>query len=211
MTNRNSNKIQYHLTLKRVMHISVKMKYIQSLIVLLIPVIFNSCATITKDDSQPVSFSSEPQGADVSLNSISVGTTPTTVMVKRKMGKTMVTYSKEGYRTQTFPLDKSVAGMTFGNIIFGGLIGVGVDVATGKATNYQDSVHVKLIPEGDTSSTPSPTSTNTGKPTAVQSKSTRETLPKEQKEEARKRLLRLYTKGEISEAEYKEMMLELGE
>ena len=187
------------------------MKYIQSLIVLLIPVIFNSCATITKDDSQPVSFSSEPQGADVSLNSIPVGTTPTTVMVKRKMGKTLVTYEKEGYKTQTFPLDKSVAGMTFGNIIFGGLIGVGVDVATGKATNYQDSVHVKLIPEGDTSPTPSPTSTNTGKATAAQSKSTRETLPKEQKEEARKRLLKLYTRGEISEAEYKEMLLELNE
>jgi hypothetical protein len=87
---------------------------------------------------------------------------------------------------------------------------VGVDVATGKATNYQDSVHVKLIPEGDTYPTPSPTSTNTGNATAAQSKSTRETLPKEQKEEARKRLLKLYTKGEISEAEYKEMMLELG-
>jgi hypothetical protein len=39
--------------------------------------------------------------------------------------------------------------MTFGNIIFNpaiAIIGVGVDVATGKATNYQESVQVKLIP-----------------------------------------------------------------
>ena len=42
---------------------------------------------LRKDDSQPVAFSSEPQGADISLNNIPVGTTPTTVMVKRKWVK----------------------------------------------------------------------------------------------------------------------------
>ena len=33
--------------------------------------------------------------AEVSLNNIPVGTTPTTVMVKRKFGKTRVTYAKK--------------------------------------------------------------------------------------------------------------------
>ena len=184
------------------------MKYIQSLVVILIPILFNSCATITKDDSQPVSFSSEPQGADVSLNNIPVGTTPTTVMVKRKMGKTMITYQKEGYKTQSFPLDKSVSGMTFGNIIFGGIIGAGVDVATGKATNYQDSVHVKLIPLGSSTSSP----VGNFKPPGVGNRvNTTQTLQssKSKQEEGKKKLLRLYISGEITEEEYRQMMQEL--
>ena len=185
------------------------MKYIKSFVILLVPIIFNSCATITKDDSQPVAFSSEPQGADISLNNIPVGTTPTTVMVKRKMGKTMVTYQKEGYKTQTFPLDKSVAGMTFGNIIFGGIVGLGVDVATGKATNYQDSVHVKLIPVGESAPNSTSGGSNSEKKAPVQQNNTKKSVSKENNESSRKRLLRLYTKGQISESEYNEMMQEL--
>ncbi len=107
---------------------------------------FTGCATIVKDDSQPVAFSSDPQDAVISINGTPRGKTPSTIMVKRSAKKQMVQYTLEGYETTTFPLEKSVAGMTFGNIIFGGLIGVGVDIATGKATNYQDSVHVLMKP-----------------------------------------------------------------
>jgi hypothetical protein len=107
---------------------------------------FSGCATIVKDDSQPVSFSSEPQGATVSINGIPRGVTPTTIMVKRSAKKQMIRFQLDGHREESFKLDKSVAGMTFGNIIFGGIIGVGVDIATGKATNYEESVHVQLIP-----------------------------------------------------------------
>lgn len=108
--------------------------------------VFTGCATIVKDDSQPVAFSSTPQGATISINGVPRGTTPATIMVKRSRKKQMVQYDLAGYKTEIFPLDKSVAGMTFGNIIFGGIIGIGVDIATGKATNYDDSVQVKLIP-----------------------------------------------------------------
>ena len=107
---------------------------------------FSGCATITKDDSQPVAFSSDPQGATVLINNIARGVTPTTIMVKRAMSTQMISLELAGYHTESFKLEKSVSGMTFGNIIFGGLVGVGVDIATGKATNYEESVHVKLIP-----------------------------------------------------------------
>lgn len=122
------------------------MKYIIVFSVLASAFCFSGCATITKDDSQPVAFSSDPQGAIVKINNIPRGVTPTTIMVKRAMKKQMISFEMEGYHSETFKLEKSVAGMTFGNIIFGGLIGVGVDIATGKATNYEESVHVKLIP-----------------------------------------------------------------
>lgn len=109
----------------------------------------SGCATIVKDDSQPVAFSSDPQGATILINGTPRGQTPTTIMVKRSAKKQMIQMEMSGYETEMFPLGKSVAGMTFGNIIFGGLIGVGVDIATGKATNYEESVHVKLRPRAN--------------------------------------------------------------
>jgi len=99
-----------------------------------------------KDESQPVAFSSEPDGALVKLNSVARGKTPVTIMVKRSMNNTLVSIEKTGYKAETFPLEKSLSAMTFGNIIFGGLVGVGVDAITGANTNYTDGVHVVLIP-----------------------------------------------------------------
>ena len=56
--------------------------------------------------------------------------------------------NKFGFETETFVLDKSFSGKTFGNIIFGGLglVGMGVDVATGKAKKYENNVHIILRP-----------------------------------------------------------------
>ncbi|HAE12481.1 MAG TPA: hypothetical protein DCG39_12655 [Opitutae bacterium] len=195
-------------------------KYIRLLFVPFLPVVFNSCATITKDDSQPVAFSSDPQGAEVAINQIPRGTTPTTIMVKRKFGKSIITISKEGYETEQFDLEKSVSGMTFGNIIFGGLIGAGVDVATGKATNYQDSVHIKLRPSKSGSSPPNnspPGSRNLPYPqysnegqnlqtTRNSPQGSNGTPNKSKQDEAKAKLLRLYIDGEITKEEYQEMM-----
>lgn len=123
-----------------------KMKFFCFILSLSSLFIFSSCATIVKDDSQPVAFSSDPQDAIVRLNNMPVARTPSTVMVKRQNKAVMVSFEKEGYKTETFILEKSVASMTAGNIIFGGIIGIGVDAATGKGTNYIDSVHVILTP-----------------------------------------------------------------
>lgn len=156
--------------------------------------VFSSCATLTKDESQPVAFSSEPQGAQVSVNSMPMGTTPTTIMVKRKMGTTMIDIYKEGYHRETFPLDKSVAAMTFGNIIFGGFIGLGVDVATGKATDYQNSVHISLRPLPET--------LNDDKPKGENGKNS----DKQDAMDFKRRLMKRYSDGEITEEQYLEML-----
>jgi len=186
-------------------YLKMNMNYIKCLIILL-PIILNSCATIVKDDSQPVAFSSEPQGADVSLNNITAGTTPTTLMVKRKRGKTMITYQKAGFKTETFPLDKSVSAMAFGNIIFGGFIGAGVDYATGKGSNYQDSVHVKLIPDNGSSPPTRSSSSNVKQQPPIQTNNSSNNISDTKLQEGRRKLLRLYTQGEITETEYREMM-----
>ena len=112
------------------------------------------------------------------------------------MGDTMIEISKEGYKTEAFPLDKSVASMTFGNIIFGGLIGIGVDAATGKNTNYTDSVHVNLIP------------LNNNKPyqTKVIQDSSNISENENQTLEFKRELMLQYRNKEISKEEYLELI-----
>ncbi|MBA4136279.1 MAG: hypothetical protein C0518_03060 [Opitutus sp.] len=108
--------------------------------------LLSGCATILKDDSQPVAFTSDPVGATVKINGASVGQTPTTVMLKHSIKRQMVQIEKPGYHPEAFRLEKKVDALTFGNVIAGGVIGFGVDIATGNATNYAESVHVRLRP-----------------------------------------------------------------
>lgn len=108
--------------------------------------ILSGCATILKDDAQPVAFTSDPVGATVKINGTTVGQTPTTVMLKHSVKRQMVLVAKDGYRPEAFRLEKKVDALTFGNVIAGGVIGFGVDIATGNATNYAESVHVRLQP-----------------------------------------------------------------
>ena len=108
--------------------------------------LLSGCATILKDDSQPVAFTSDPAGATVRINGAAVGQTPTTVMLKHSVKRQMVLVEKEGFHPEAFRLEKKVDALTFGNVIAGGVIGFGVDIATGNATNYAESVHVRLRP-----------------------------------------------------------------
>jgi len=99
-----------------------------------------------QDDSQPVAFSSDPQGAVVSINGVPSGTTPCTIMVMRSRGTKMIELKKDGYQTVTMKLEESVDAAAFGNIVFGGIIGGAVDAFSGKGTNFKGSVQVKLFP-----------------------------------------------------------------
>jgi hypothetical protein len=67
-------------------------------------------------------------------------TTPCAVVAKRSADIT-ITFEKEGYQSQTVQLTKEVSGTGAagfaGNILAGGLIGMGVDAATGAATDHK--------------------------------------------------------------------------
>lgn len=104
------------------------------------------CSTIMTKSSQPISFSSEPEGATVFINQTERCITPDTIEVKKARGKQMVTYTLNGYYDVDFALNKSVSEMTLGNFVFGGVIGAGVDAWTGKISKYDDSVHVVMTP-----------------------------------------------------------------
>lgn len=159
-------------------------------------VFLSGCATIMKDDSQPVAFSTEPDDATVKFNSVARGKTPVTLMVKRSMKETIVTIEKKGYRTETFPLEKSMSAMTFGNIIFGGIIGVGVDAATGKNTNYPDNVHINLVETFSTNDA------RTNEPVSVSSQRNSETSVK-------RKLMLDYQNGVITADEYIKLLQDI--
>ena len=80
-----------------------------------------------------------------------LGTTPAVFKLKRK-GSYSVTFKKPGYLSQTVQVTNKVAGSgsagVAGNIIFGGIIGLGVDASTGAAKDLiPNPLNVDLQPE----------------------------------------------------------------
>lgn len=117
-------------------------RLLAALALLFVALTNGGCATILNDDHQPVAFSSEPPGAIVSVDGVQVGTTPTTALVKRKGGDKLIQIDLAGYKTVQMTLNNRIHGAGFGNLIIGGVIGIGVDAISGRAGSYKDSVHV---------------------------------------------------------------------
>jgi hypothetical protein len=107
-----------------------------------IALVTSGCATIVARSSQEITITSVPEGAAVKIDNrggtaVHSGNTPLTVSLKKGRGyfkpeKYTVHITKDGYRTRDVTVEGQVNGWYFGNIIFGGLIGLlAVDPATG--------------------------------------------------------------------------------
>src|SRR3954469_3214377 len=97
------------------------------------------CASVTRGTTENISISSTPAGATAEVSGLDNPTacvTPYVVVAKRSADIT-VTVSKDGYEPQVVPLTKEVPGAGAagfaGNLVLGGLVGMGVDAATGAA------------------------------------------------------------------------------
>lgn len=112
------------------------------------------CASIVDGSSQSLSVKTMTNFDDVAgarctlANSKGVWyvTTPGTVTVHRAYGDMNVNCSKPGYVANVSSVPSSTRGMAFGNILFGGLIGAGVDMGTGAAYDYPSPIIVPLQP-----------------------------------------------------------------
>jgi hypothetical protein len=114
--------------------------------------VVTACSTIVEGTDQTVTVNSDPSGAECMLTreGLGVGTaspTPQTLTVDRGDEDIIVSCKKEGYLSTNATLPSEVEGMTFGNILFGGLIGVAVDAASDANAKYPDSIMVEMIPE----------------------------------------------------------------
>jgi hypothetical protein len=111
------------------------------------------CASVTRGTTENLSISSTPSGAQADIAGLDVPTacvTPCAVLVKRNADIT-ITVNKEGYESQVIPLTKEVPGTGAvgfaGNILAGGLVGMGVDAVTGAAQDHKPNpVIVTLQP-----------------------------------------------------------------
>lgn len=96
--------------------------------------LFVGCASITRGTKEVIVVNSTPQDAKVQLSTGQVLQTPASFEVSRR-DTIVVTISKPGYKTRNVTLASEVgsggaAGMA-GNVLFGGIIGAGVDAGTG--------------------------------------------------------------------------------
>lgn len=100
----------------------------------------SGCASIVRGTSELVHFQSQPPGAAVTTNrQYSCAATPCTLQIDRSE-QFDATFRLAGYAPQTISVRTQVsgggaAGMA-GNVLIGGVIGVGVDAVTGAALDH---------------------------------------------------------------------------
>jgi hypothetical protein len=111
------------------------------------------CASVTRGTTENISISTTPSGATAEISGLDIPTacvTPCVVQAKRNADIT-VSINKEGYEPQTIPLTKEIPGSGAagfaGNILLGGVVGMGVDAVTGAALDHKPNpVIVTLQP-----------------------------------------------------------------
>lgn len=119
-----------------------------TVLVFTLPILFSSCATIFGKSSYPVSISTNPKGANISITDkkskeVYKGTSPATVTLKSGAGyfskaEYQVKITAPGFGEQIIPVNYKLNGWYFGNLLFGGLIGMLiVDPATGAMWKLQ--------------------------------------------------------------------------
>jgi hypothetical protein len=92
--------------------------------------VLSGCGTIMNGSSQKVGFSSSPSSASVTVDGKVLGNTPLTDNISRKDIHT-VKIELAGYYPYEMTMTKKTSSWVWGNIIFGGLIGLGVDAISG--------------------------------------------------------------------------------
>jgi hypothetical protein len=117
--------------------------------------LMSSCSSIISKSEYAVTINSNPDRASFVIvnrsgKKIHSGITPSTVTLKSSAGyfkgeAYTVKLTKGGFSSKTYKLTSSVDGWYFGNILFGGLIGMLiVDPATGAMYSLPERVDVSL-------------------------------------------------------------------
>ena len=115
--------------------------------------LLGGCASVARGTTETISVESTPPGAEAIISGLDnpmTCVTPCAVVAKRN-ADISVTVQKSGYEPEVVQLTKDIpaagaAGFA-GNILLGGLVGMGVDAVTGAATDHKPNpVVVTLHP-----------------------------------------------------------------
>lgn len=129
----------------------------------------SSCATIVSKTSYPVSFGSEPAGTAITVTNkknveVFKGKTPYAIKLKTSSGffsreQYTIRFSRPGYEDRIVPINFKLNGWYFGNLLFGGLLGMLIiDPATGAMWRIeQDEFFQKYTDEDKKAGSAQPT------------------------------------------------------
>lgn len=118
-------------------------------LVLVLLLALQGCASIVSGSTQVVSVDTPGcPGARCELSNDKgkyfVTSTPGTVTLGRSYNNLQVICTRDGASSDPLSVASATKGMAFGNILFGGVIGAGVDVSTGAAYDYPQLITVAM-------------------------------------------------------------------
>lgn len=133
------------------------MRLLQAAVSLCIALSLGGCASIVSDSKYPVSITSSPSGAAYQINNekgvfVHSGVTPDQVILPAGAGyfdgeRYQITFKKDGYNGSTSIVNSGLNGWYWGNILFGGIIGMLiVDPATGAMYKLPAGTYASLSP-----------------------------------------------------------------
>lgn len=113
--------------------------------------VLSSCGSITRGTTENVTITATPDDAKISTSAGQYcPRSPCTINVKRR-GDFTAFAEKDGYEKGSIEIKTKVGGGGAagfaGNVLIGGVIGMGVDAATGAALDhYPNPAHIELKP-----------------------------------------------------------------
>jgi hypothetical protein len=118
----------------------------------LLSLLLPGCATLFEGTSQSVSISTDPAGANCTIDRKGtrigqVNPTPGSIHIDKSKDDLSVLCNHTGYQPATVTESPKFQGTTFGNIIAGGIVGVIVDAASGANFEYPSDVKINLAPD----------------------------------------------------------------
>lgn len=117
-----------------------------------VAVLNSGCASIVNGQNQSLSVQARSKGDQVADANCKLSNdkgvwylkTPGSTTVRRSYENLAVLCEKPGLEAGLTSAKSSTKAMAFGNILFGGLIGVGVDTMSGAAYDYPDMIVVDM-------------------------------------------------------------------
>ena len=121
---------------------------VKGVVCLVVVAMLAGCATIMNQTKQSIGISSAPTGASVTVDNQPQGKTPVVANLSRKDNH-IVKLELEGYQPFEATLTRRVSGWIWGNVAFGGLIGLAIDAISGGMYKLTpDQITAELQKEG---------------------------------------------------------------
>jgi len=139
-----------------------KTKFITFIATAAVGLFLSACATLVTKGSQEITFKGIPGTTvtDTKKNTVIAEIAQNgfaTVSLKKRLSGVDVKATKEGYDPLNIHMGTKIQTWFWGNILFGGIPGIVIDVATGKMKKFKDTlVDVTLMPSATTADTEIP-------------------------------------------------------